>query len=113
MLDNLRSATFDFFRKETNPQNGLIADKTQPGSPSSIAAVGMALSVYIVAVERGWFSRKDAIDRTLTLLRFFHASHQGRKRMPPDTKGSTITSSTCRPAAGSGNANCRRSIPPY
>ena len=33
--------------------------------------------------------------------------------MPRDTKGSTTTSSTCRPAAEPGNANCRRLIPPY
>ena len=77
MLDKLRRATFDFFRNEVNPRTGLIADKTQPGSPSSIAAVGMGLGVYIVAVERGWLSRREAVDRTLTLLRFFHSSHQG------------------------------------
>ena len=77
MLDDLRRETFDYFRHEVNPRNGLIADKTQPGSPSSIAAVGMGLSVYVVAVERGLLSRAEAVDRTLTLLRFFQSSHQG------------------------------------
>jgi hypothetical protein len=84
MLDRLRRETFDFFRHEFNPQNGLIADKTQPGSPSSIAAVGMGLSVYVVAVERGLLSRAEAVDRTLTLLRFFHTSPQGPE---PDATG--------------------------
>jgi hypothetical protein len=84
MLDRLRSQTFNYFRNEVNPRNGLIADKTQPGSPSSIAAVGMGLSVYTVAVERGLLSRAEAIDRTLTLLRFFHSSHQGPE---PDATG--------------------------
>jgi hypothetical protein len=51
MLGHLRRATFNYFRHEVNPRNGLIADKTQPGSPSSIAAVGMGLSAYVVAVE--------------------------------------------------------------
>ena len=55
MLEGLRRATFEYFRNEVNPQTGLIADKTQPGSPSSIAAVGMALGVYVVAIERGCF----------------------------------------------------------
>jgi len=77
MLDLLRRQTFDFSRHEANPANGLLPDKTQPGSPSSIAAVGMGLSVYIVAVERELLSRADAIDRTLAILRFFHSSHQG------------------------------------
>ena len=84
MLDHLCRETFDFFRHEFNPRNGLIADKTQPGSPSSIAAVGMGLSVYAVAVERGFLSRAEAVDRTLTLLRFFHSSHQGPE---PDATG--------------------------
>ena len=77
ILDDLRRATFGYFRHELNPLNGLIADKTQPGSPSSIAAVGMGLSVYVVAVERGLLPRAVAVDRTLTLLRFFHSSPQG------------------------------------
>ena len=62
MLEGLRRATFDYFRNEVNPRTGLIADKTQPGSPSSIAAVGMALSVYVVAIERDLLSRAEAID---------------------------------------------------
>src|ERR1700723_1765691 len=77
MLDNLRRAIVDYYLKEANLRNGLIADRTQPGSPSSIAAVGMGLSVYIVAVERNILPRADAVDRTLALLRFLHSSHQG------------------------------------
>jgi hypothetical protein len=84
MLDHLRRLTFDYFRHEFNSQNGLIADKTQPGSPSSIAAVGMGLSAYVVAVERDLLSRVEAVDRTLTLLRFFHSSPQGPE---PDATG--------------------------
>ncbi|MGA7624590.1 MAG: glucoamylase family protein, partial [Candidatus Acidiferrales bacterium] len=84
MLDNLRRVIVDYYRNEANPRNGLIADRTQPGSPSSIAATGMGLSVYIVAVERNILSRPDAVDRTLTLLRFLHSSQQGQE---PDATG--------------------------
>src|SRR5450755_1329357 len=77
MLDALRRETFEYFRTEFNPRNGLIADKTQPESPASIAAVGMGLSVYVVAVERGWLKRAEAVGRILTLLRFFRSSRQG------------------------------------
>src|SRR5579863_545906 len=44
----------------------------------------MGLSVYIVAAERGMLSRVDAVNRTLTLLRFLHSSHQGPE---PDATG--------------------------
>ena len=37
-LETLQRETFGYFIKEANPSNGLIADKTQPGAPSSIAA---------------------------------------------------------------------------
>jgi hypothetical protein len=77
MLEGLRCAAFNYFHSQVNPRTGLIADKTQPGSPSSIAAVGMALSVYVMAIERELLSRSEAIDRTLTLLKFFRSSHQG------------------------------------
>ena len=76
-LDALQRETFDYFVHEANPVNGLIADKTQMGSPASIAAVGLALSSYPVGVDRGFMRRADAITRTLSTLRFFHASVQG------------------------------------
>jgi len=84
MMDNLRRAIIAYYRNEVSPQNGLIADKSQPGSASSIAAVGMGLSVYVVAVERGIISRAEGVNRTLTLLRFLDSSHQGPE---PDTTG--------------------------
>jgi hypothetical protein len=87
MLDNLRRAILDYYLKVANLRNGLIADRTQPGSPSSIAAVGMGLSVYIVAVERNILPRADAVDRTLALLRFLDSSHQGPEPNATGYKG--------------------------
>jgi len=84
MLDRLRRGTFEYFRTEVNFKNGLIADKTQPGAPASIAAVGMGLSVYIAAVERNLWSRAEAVERTLAVLRFLNSSPQGPE---PDATG--------------------------
>ena len=77
MLLRLQEETFSYFIDEANPENGLIADKTKPGFPSSIAVVGLGLSCYIVGVERGYISRKDAVDKILTLFRFLYSSRQG------------------------------------
>jgi len=87
LLECLRRAAFDYFRNLVNPTTGLITDKTQPGSPSSIAAVGMGLSVYVLAIERGLFSRSEAIDRTLTLLKFLRSSQQGPEADATGYKG--------------------------
>ncbi len=77
MLDALQRETFTYFIKVVNSKTGLIADKTQPGSPSSIAATGMALSCYIVGTERKFMTRDEAVKRTLKILKFFYNSHQG------------------------------------
>ena len=76
MLDRLQQSAFGYFLKASNPQNGLIADTSREGSPSSIAVIGFALSAYPVAVERGWIARSDAVQRTLDALRFFWNSDQ-------------------------------------
>jgi len=75
-LDQLQRAAFGYFLQAVNPANGLMADTSRENSPASIAVVGFALSVYPVAVERGWMARADAVERSLATLRFFHDSDQ-------------------------------------
>jgi len=77
MLEHLKCKTFDYFRHEWNPANGLIADKNQPGSPASIAVLGMGLTIYTLASETGLFTRAEAVERTLLALRFLQSSAQG------------------------------------
>jgi hypothetical protein len=84
LLDALQSAAFDYFVDTANPANGLVPDTSLPGSPCSIAVIGFALSCYPIGVSRGWMSRTDAVERTLTTLRFFDASPQGAE---PDVAG--------------------------
>ena len=76
-LDALQRHSFAHFLRETNPANGLVADRSEPGSPASSAAVGFALAAYPVGVERGWMTRADALARTFAMLRFFWASPKG------------------------------------
>jgi hypothetical protein len=83
-LSALHRHTFDYFWKETNPENGLLADNTGGGAPASIAAVGYALTAYAVGVENAYVSRARAVERVLTTLRFFRDSPQGTE---PDATG--------------------------
>ncbi len=76
MLDPLQRAAFGYFVESVNPANGLTADNSRANSPVSIAVVGFALSSYVVAVERGWLARKDAVEMSLAALRFFRDSDQ-------------------------------------
>ena len=86
-LAALQRISFNYFLIEANPANGLIADRTHPGAPASIAAVGMALSAYPVAVARGFMTRSDACERTLRTLRFFWNSPQGPEKDATGYKG--------------------------
>ena len=83
-LDKLQRDAFDYFLKQTNPRNGLVADTTRAGAPASITVVGFALAAYPVAVERGFITRDDAVARVLATLRFFWNSPQGTD---PDATG--------------------------
>lgn len=86
-LAALQRISFNYFLVEANPANGLIADRTHPGAPASIAAVGMALTAYPVAVARGFMSRDHARERILTTLRFFWNSRQGPEKDATGYKG--------------------------
>jgi hypothetical protein len=77
MLALLQHESFGYFGEEVAHTTGLVLDRTEPGAPSSIAAVGLALSCYPIAVEHGWWSRPRAIARTLVTLRQFRDTKHG------------------------------------
>jgi hypothetical protein len=83
-LNGLQWTTIEYYIRESNFRNGLVADKTQPGSPASIAAVGMALASIPVVVERNLLPRILLAKRVLNRLRFFWSSPQGPE---PDATG--------------------------
>jgi hypothetical protein len=84
LLRTLQRESFNYFIHQTNPANGLVSDKSREGWPASIAAVGLALAAYPVAVERGFMTRDDAVQRTLATLRFFANAPHGPE---PDAVG--------------------------
>ena len=83
-VEKLQHESFSYFLHETNPVSGLVVDKTAANWPASVAATGLALAAYPVAVERGFMPRAAAAGRMLTTLRFFWNSPQGPE---PDATG--------------------------
>jgi hypothetical protein len=59
-LGRLQFTTLLYYLHESNPDNGLVRDKTEPTAPVSVAAVGMALATIPVIVERGVMIREFA-----------------------------------------------------
>jgi hypothetical protein len=83
-LNALQWATIEYYIRELNYRNGLIADKTEPGSPASIAAMGMALATIPILAEREHLPRRLLAKRLLNRIRFLWNSPQGTE---PDATG--------------------------
>src|SRR5688572_26546030 len=80
----LQLSTLLYYLHETNPDNGLVRDKTDPRAPVSIAAVGMALATIPIVVERGVLFRDFAAKITRKRLRYLLECPQGPE---PDASG--------------------------
>ena len=78
-LDRIQKEAFKFFVREYNPTKGLVRDKSDNHSPASIASIGLALGTYIVAVERGFMKRAEALKRCAAAVTFFGESDQSEK----------------------------------
>ena len=83
-LARLQFTTLLYYLHCTNPDNGLVRDKTQTDAPASIAAIGMALATIPVLVERGIIIRRFAAKIARRRLKFLLESPQGPD---PDATG--------------------------
>ena len=75
--EDIEQRTFRWFWDTVNRKNGLVPDRWPTPAFCSIASVGNALPAYAIGVERGWCTRAEARDLTLTTLRFFWNAPQG------------------------------------
>ncbi|MFO7339951.1 MAG: glucoamylase family protein [Lysobacteraceae bacterium] len=80
LFRDIEKRTFQFFWDTTNEQNGLTPDRYPSRPFASVAAIGFALTAYPIGIENGWVSRTQAVDRTLTTLRFLRDAPQGPQR---------------------------------
>jgi hypothetical protein len=76
-LEYLQQTSFDYFWYGANPHNGLVPDRSAPGSPCSIAAVGFGLTCIGIGIDHGWISRTQGVARVLTTLNTFCQGPQG------------------------------------
>lgn len=83
-LARLQFTTLLYYLHCTNPDNGLVRDKTQEDAPASIAAIGMALATIPVLIERGIVIRKFAAKIARRRLQFLLQCPQGPE---PDASG--------------------------
>ncbi len=82
LLEHELRGSFDFFRHFTNleagsPGYGLTVDSTKRPEVASIASVGFALTAWVIAAERGYLPRQEALAITRGTLQTLwnHARH--------------------------------------
>ncbi|KPL47552.1 hypothetical protein XAXN_19040 [Xanthomonas axonopodis] len=80
LFSDIERRTFQFFWDTTNEANGLSPDRFPSRPFAGIASVGFALTAYPIGIENGWVSRNQAIDRTLTTLKFFRDAPMGPQK---------------------------------
>lgn len=76
-LDELQARALLFFNEHSDQLTGLTRDRaptdgSPSDSPASIAASGFALTAWCIGDFRGWMSRDEVVQRTLTVLQFVH-----------------------------------------
>ena len=65
------------FWYQANPTNGLVRDRSDPTSASSVAATGFGLTALGVAIDHGWITRAAGRARALATLKTFREGPQG------------------------------------
>jgi len=77
LLDWVQQTDFDFFWYWANPTNGLVPDRSETGSPCSIASVGFGLTAIGIGIDHGWITRSQGVARVTTTLNTFLNGPQG------------------------------------
>jgi len=86
-IDTLQYRTFLYFWNESNPENGLVRDRSTKNSPASTAATGFGVAAWIVGAEHGWVTRAQARQRVINLLRFLISARQSPDSMATGYQG--------------------------
>src|SRR4029453_15044795 len=103
-LNLLQISTILYYLHESNPDNGLVRDKTDPKAPVSIAACGMSLATIPVIVERGVLFRKLLRSQKNDCVIFSNA-RKVPSRTPLVTKDFSTISWTSKRVAEFGSAS--------
>jgi hypothetical protein len=77
LLDSLQRTAFLYFWNEANPVNGLIRDRSQNGSPCSIAAQGFGITAICIGIDHGWVSRSEGRARIRLGMQTLWDGNQG------------------------------------
>ena len=96
LLELTQEKTFKYFWDFAEPTSGLAREDSSRPNIITIGGSGFGIASFPVAVERGWISRDDAVNRMETILSFLDGAqkYHGAFSHWYDYSGNTIPFST-------------------
>lgn len=70
LLDLVQERTFDYFWDFAEPVSGLAKERSQSSETITIGGSGFGISCFPAAVNRGWISKTEALERLDKILTF-------------------------------------------
>jgi hypothetical protein len=94
LLDLVQRQTFRYFWDFAHPTSGLARERSSTTFGYGLEVVasggsGFSVMTIIVAVERRWINREDAVDRLLTMVKFLYKANSYHGIFPHFLNGET------------------------
>ncbi|MGI9489416.1 MAG: glucoamylase family protein, partial [Geminicoccaceae bacterium] len=94
LLELVQRQTFRFFWDGAHPISGLARDRTNVQDKygpeaMAIGGTGFGAIAIVVAAERGWISRGEAVDQLLKMVKFLHLGAHFHGVLPHFMHGTT------------------------
>src|SRR5262245_23515315 len=84
LLERVQRQTFRFFWDFAHPVSGFARERSHVADPRDLDTItiggsGFGVMAIIIAAERGWIGRQEAVDQLLKITRFLQkaASYHG------------------------------------
>ncbi len=89
LLTKIEEQTFKYFWDFAHPVSGLTRERNTSGETVTIGGSGFGLMAIIVAIERGFITRQEGIDRIETIVNFLKNADRFHGVWPHWMNGST------------------------
>lgn len=71
LVDSLQRETFAYMRDHAYAESGLVYENNRyADGPATIGGTGFGVAALVVATDRGWISRRQAVDRLRKIVTF-------------------------------------------
>ena len=89
LMDMVQRYSFRYFREFQHPVSGMARERNTSGDLVTTGGTGFGIMAWVVAVERGWVSRREGVDYMLKVLAFLQITDRFGGVFPHWVNGNT------------------------